>query len=83
MLYICLIYRPTRFVVSSMSIFGNTVKYQVNAQEIKSSADGSDYLGKGSYGIVQRVYTKKFGVSAAKIIRLTGTVDRQKSVYEL
>ena len=61
-------------------------KYQINADEVFTCLDrqdNSDYLGQGSYGKVQRVYTKKFGVSAAKIFHLTGTVGRHSSSIDL
>ena len=58
-------------------------KYQLNPDDIKTSKDVTDFLGQGSYGKVRRVYTKKYGVSAAKIFHITGTVDRQDSALEL
>ena len=57
--------------------------FQINASDIKTSKDEGDFLGLGSYGNVRRVYTKKYGVSAAKIFHVTGTVDRHGSTIEL
>jgi len=61
----------------------SSFKYQLDPEEIKTSTDANDFLGQGSYGRVRRVYTKKYGVSAAKIFHITGTVDRQDSALEL
>ena len=58
-------------------------KYQLNADDITTSTDATDFLGQGSYGKVRRVYTKKYGVSAAKIFHVTGTVDRQDSALDV
>ena len=56
---------------------------QINATDITTSKDDFDFLGSGSYGHVRRVYTKKYGISAAKIFHVTGTIDRHGSTIEL
>ena len=52
----------------------------LNADEIKVSKD--DYIGRGSYGKVYKVYTKKYGASAAKIFHISGTVESQAQNFE-
>jgi len=60
-----------------------TFNYLIDPSSVTTSADGSDNIGSGGYGEVQKVYTKKYGVSAAKIFKLTGTADQyQKKLRE-
>ena len=55
-----------------------TCQYYINPNNFTTSEDNSDYLALGSYGKVRRVYSKQYGVSAAKIFMVTGTSDSQK-----
>ena len=52
---------------------------QINAQDITTSPEWIDDIGFGGFGNVRRVYTCKHGVSAAKIIPITGTSDQLRS----
>lgn len=60
----------------------NTAFLQLKPSEITTSGNGCDYLGSGSYGKVIKVYTTKYGTSAAKIFNITGTVDRHSTTID-
>jgi len=39
-----------------------------------------DRIGSGSFGSVRRVWNKKIGLSAIKMFRITGTLERQRTI---
>ena len=67
------------YSLDKMEMRETAFKYDVNPSSVTTSTDGSDRIGSGGFGEVQRVYTKKHGVSAAKIFKLTGTSDQYRN----
>lgn len=49
---------------------------------LRTSENGFDNIGSGSFGTVRRVYHQKLGTAAIKIFRITGTHEHQQSVLE-
>ena len=62
-----------------MEMLETAFSYQINPKEVMTSDNLLDQIGKGGYGDVRKVYTKKFGVSAAKIFKTTGTIEQHKT----
>ena len=60
----------------------STCKYYIDPKDLKTSRRNSDDLGKGSFGKVIRVYSKKYGISAAKVCMVTGTPDSRKKTLK-